>query len=722
LDAGGKLIRPIAARAILFTVALALGAGSAHAQATLDLVSTSDRAGGPDSVSASQAVVSADGSRAIFETSESLVEADDDTRLDVYARAGGVTTLLSGRVVPQADAAASVEYEGASVDGSRLLFFTGDPLVSEDTDNGQGDLYIQEGNTITLISDGESVPDPDLSVEVFEYKFTPDLSRVWFSTPEPLNSGDKDDQLDVYEFHYPGGVLGTPTLVSDPTPFTNDPDPNDPSDAAFPLGGSSDGSRVFFSTKGPMLPASDTDDNFDVYQHSGQDTITLRSDRVQVGPDAEEDVTFSGASVNGTHLLFQTKEPIVDADGDVFIDLYDSVSGAGTTIVSDRVQDGPDAASDAIGNLTAGISADGSRIFFATEESVIAADTDGTQDIYERSGGTTTLVSEGALTANFRRITPDASHIFYDTASPLSDADDDTSSDIYDRSGGTTTLITDRVKDDADAAVDVVGNTVVSTDASRFVFSTPESLVAADGDQKSDVYMRKGGTTLLLSDRQQPGDDAEVDVLQFNVRANPSLTHVLFNAEEPLLEADGDTDRDVYLATVPPDPPPPGDEPPPGGGPPPPGPPALLPGACANAKLGTPLSDQITGTTAGDRIRGGKGKDRINGLAGADCLFGEAGNDTLKGGKGNDKLSGGTGNDKLDGGDGKDGLDGGDGNDKLTGGAATNTYKGGKGNDTINARNRKRELVNCGKGKKDKATVDKRDRVKGCEKLKRAKR
>ena len=35
---------------------------------------------------------------------------------------------------------------------------------------------------------------------------------------------------------------------------------------------------------------------------------------------------------------------------------------------------------------------------------------------------------------------------------------------------------------------------------------------------------------------------------------------------------------------------------------------------------------------------------------------------------------------------------------------------------------RKRETVNCGKGKKDRATVDKTDKVKGCEKVKRAKR
>jgi hypothetical protein len=49
-----------------------------------------------------------------------------------------------------------------------------------------------------------------------------------------------------------------------------------------------------------------------------------------------------------------------------------------------------------------------------------------------------------------------------------------------------------------------------------------------------------------------------------------------------------------------------------------------------------------------------------------------------------------------------------------------NRYSGGPGNDTINARNGKKETVDCGSGKKDRATVDKRDKTKGCEKVKRA--
>jgi putative metal-binding protein/hemolysin type calcium-binding protein/List-Bact-rpt repeat protein len=116
------------------------------------------------------------------------------------------------------------------------------------------------------------------------------------------------------------------------------------------------------------------------------------------------------------------------------------------------------------------------------------------------------------------------------------------------------------------------------------------------------------------------------------------------------------------------------------------------------------------------------GNDTIDGGTGNDTIYGAGGADKLSGGGGNDKLFGGGGNDVLSGGKGNDSLDGGRGNDKLTGGPGVNKYSGGAGNDSISARNGKKETVNCGAGKKDLATVDKADKVKGCEKVKRAKK
>jgi hypothetical protein len=137
--------------------------------------------------------------------------------------------------------------------------------------------------------------------------------------------------------------------------------------------------------------------------------------------------------------------------------------------------------------------------------------------------------------------------------------------------------------------------------------------------------------------------------------------------------------------------------------------PTLSKGRCANKTVGTKLGEKLKGSRRGDRILGGDGRDRISGLAGKDCLNGQAGNDKVSGGKAKDTVKGGNGKDKLSGGSGKDKLIGGKGKDRMNGGA---------GNDRLLARDHKRDVVNCGKGKHDRAVVDRVDKVRGCEKVK----
>jgi hypothetical protein len=127
----------------------------------------------------------------------------------------------------------------------------------------------------------------------------------------------------------------------------------------------------------------------------------------------------------------------------------------------------------------------------------------------------------------------------------------------------------------------------------------------------------------------------------------------------------------------------------------------LFPGDCTNLQTGTNGPDLLIGTVAGDRLRGLRGNDTLRGNAGNDCLEGGAGRDRLLGGLGRDRLLGGNGN------------------DVLTGGPGRNTYLAGAGNDTVRARNGRRETINCGKGRRDVAHVDRRDRVRGCERVTR---
>jgi hypothetical protein len=89
-----------------------------------------------------------------------------------------------------------------------------------------------------------------------------------------------------------------------------------------------------------------------------------------------------------------------------------------------------------------GISADGSKMFFTTNQSLVSADTDGVSDLYERSGSVTTLVSVGPNGGNgpfnvFSSCCPpnlvsaDGSRVFFDTSESLVSTDTDSSSDVY---------------------------------------------------------------------------------------------------------------------------------------------------------------------------------------------------------------------------------------------------------------------------------------------------
>jgi Ca2+-binding RTX toxin-like protein len=184
---------------------------------------------------------------------------------------------------------------------------------------------------------------------------------------------------------------------------------------------------------------------------------------------------------------------------------------------------------------------------------------------------------------------------------------------------------------------------------------------------------------------------------------------------------------DVWKVTFPPAPvsapaqPPPGAPPPSGGGggsggpPPPPGtggaPDFGDPGACGIPIRGTSRAERLLGSIAGDRILGRAGDDRINARAGNDCVRGQRGRDQLRGGGGADLMRGGPGRDLMRGGPGADRLF-----DRWRG---RDRFHGGAGPDLIRARGGGGDLVACGKGGRDRAIVDQRDRVRGCEVVKR---
>ena len=113
-----------------------------------------------------------------------------------------------------------------------------------------------------------------------------------------------------------------------------------------------------------------------------------------------------------------------------------ATSAAGEHNVLELVSTGPAGGNGAADSEFRGASSDGARVFFETDESLVSSDTDTRIDVYERSGGQTTLISTGPAGGNgdfgagFADVSADGAHVFFATREALVSADDDTAQDV----------------------------------------------------------------------------------------------------------------------------------------------------------------------------------------------------------------------------------------------------------------------------------------------------
>jgi hypothetical protein len=288
-----------------------------------------------------------------------------------------------------------------------------------------------------------------------------------------------------------------------------------------------------------QLTNPDADQSEDLYERFAG-TTTLISTGPSGGNGAFDGLR-SGTSVDGSHVFFRTAESLVSSDTDSAGDVYERFAGA-TTLVSA----GPAGGNGPISSAFEASSADGSRVFFSTEETLVASDTDSTEDVYQRSGGTTTLVSTGASgngtqTAAYDDTSTDGARVFFHTRSSLAAGDSDSSLDLYQRSGGVTTLVSTGAAG-GNGAFDVYF-AGASDDGTRVFFTTKESLTATDTDGRLDIYERSAGATTLISTGPNGGNGAFDSYFD---KASSDGARVFFTTDESLVSGDTDTVQDIY--------------------------------------------------------------------------------------------------------------------------------------------------------------------------------
>ncbi len=461
--------------------------------------------GGNDAYPALYVGVSADGMKAFLATEESLVAGDEDLREDIYLRDldENVTELVSAgdpdcaaQDCGNGDVPASFVQGGVVSGGDRVFFRSAERLSSADGD-AFVDVYMRDldAGTTKLVSAGAaSCAAAGCGEEDFPATFrgaSADGAMAFITTEEQLTSADDDALLDIY-LRDRGAGATTLVSVAGACPLATDC-------SASYGGASSDGSRVYFETAERLTP-EDSDSSQDVYDWSAGSATLL-----SVGPGGGNDevpAIFAAASFDGATVFFETSESLLVADGDGADDVY-SRSGGITALVSTGPVggDGPSPAS------LRWVSSSGSSsvVLFSTDEALTGDDLDGSQDVYERGGGVTTLRSKGpaggngAFNASFAGASDDGAHVFLVTAEPLVAGDGDGALDVYENAAGATTLVSTGPLAGKAAVPAGLPASAVAADGSHAFFITEERVTEGDLDAETDVYDHFAGGTLLVS-------------------------------------------------------------------------------------------------------------------------------------------------------------------------------------------------------------------------------
>lgn len=498
---------------------------------------------------------SADGSIVFFETEEQLVPGDTDTKRDVYARAfdvgvGAYVTREVSLGPTGGTDAYPAQFEGTNDLGDLVFFSTEERLVVGDTDRSV-DVYMRDldGGATALVTQGGVDCAPACGNKAFAATFA-DIDSggkvAYFETKEQLVDADTDSSTDLYGRDLAGEET---TLVSAGAAGCQPGCGN----GAFEVsrrGISADGSFAYFTTA-EALSGADGDSAFDIYARDFEEGVTALVSTGSCGGCGNGGAVpiFNGSSADGSRVFFSSEEKLVEADGDKATDVYARDLPAGPTIL---ISGGDE---DVTASFAAA-SADGSHVFLTSAEDLLEADEDGVNDVYEWTGGTLKLITAAPCStfcgANFDAVSADSTQVLFSTAAALVPEDEDDNDDIYRQAvaGGAPVLVS---RGDVGCPSCWNGDfdarfNQASADTSRVVFTTGEGVLGEDDDGEDDIYLRdvEAGTSSLITIAPSYCPLKKGNCGATFVGSSEDGSRVFFRTVERFTLEDGDNEADVY--------------------------------------------------------------------------------------------------------------------------------------------------------------------------------
>lgn len=413
-----------------------------------------------------------------------------------------------------------------SADGQCVEFETAEALTSEDP-NSRSDYYERCGTTTRLLTIGPASGAGTAPSPFHSFNGMAANGCVLFGTNEQLADEDGDNRIDLYKRC--GSNLDLISIGENGT-----------GNGAFDVNQgniSEDGVCVAF-TAHEKLTTDDGDTIPDWFERCGTTLKRITKGDPGLGDDPSGFANLEGMSADGSCVLFQTGEKLLDEDTDSNLDLYTRCGS-----VTKKVSPGNgafDATSD-------GFSADGSCVVLETDEQLASTDTDSNGDGYKVCGSTVTHITTGPGGGNAAQdtrpdeVSRDLRCVTFESNEALTSDDHDTSFDLYERCGDDLERVS-KGGAGGNAEIDADGEWL-SADGRCALFSTEEHITDSDADASPDIFKRCGSTTEQVSQGPAGGNSgANPDVRDVSFDGE----RVVFQTEEQLVADDTDTFTDIY--------------------------------------------------------------------------------------------------------------------------------------------------------------------------------